>query len=344
MAVLNEADLKERIKTRPIGIYLIYGEESYLKKVYVEKIVSKTVDKVFADFNYRVFDGENVSLSDVYDYVVSAPFGAQTRCAVVKDFPLDALDDGGFKGLEALLSDAPAESALIFCFLTCEPKGAKWNGFRKLFEERGGAFRLDKRTSAELARILENGAKKRGVSFGAGVAAHMVSCVGNDLNSLLNEMEKLRAYVGGGEIKKSDVDAVCVKNLDARVFDMARDLLAGRPEPALKKLRALFERREDEFQILGALTAVYSDIYRVKAAERAGLKSGAVAKYYNYTGKEFRLRNAARDAARLTFGEIDERVGFLMEADAALKSLPVDKKLILEQTIIKLAGAGGEKK
>ena len=54
MPVLNESALKEKLKSNPVGIYLIYGEENYLKKVYTEKIIKKTVDPSFEDFNFHV--------------------------------------------------------------------------------------------------------------------------------------------------------------------------------------------------------------------------------------------------------------------------------------------------
>ena len=66
---------------------------------------------------------------------------------------------------------------------------------------------------------------------------------------------------------------------------MIRDLTAGRFDSAFTKLSVLFEQREDEFQILGALIASYSDIYRAKAAVKAGGRAEDVAKYYSYAAE-----------------------------------------------------------
>ncbi len=338
MAVLNESALKDKIKSDPLGIYLIYGEESYLKKTYTEKIISKVVDESFADFNLHVFDGKETSLADIYDSTQAVPMMAESTCVHVKDFPLDSLDDGGFEQLETLLSDNPTECVLIFSFIAHEPKGAKWNKAVKMFDKFGYSVKLEKKTLNDLVRMLESGAKKRGKEFGKGVASYLISCVGSDLNTLLNETEKVCAYADG-QISKSDVDAVCIKSLDARVFDMIRDLTAGRFDSAFKKLSKLFEQREDEFQILGALIASYSDIYRAKAAVKSAGKAELIAKYYNYAGKEFRLSNAASTSASLSFEAIEECVEILAEADMSLKSTSMDKRLVLEQAVVKLARA-----
>ncbi|MEE1011242.1 MAG: hypothetical protein U0L11_04315, partial [Acutalibacteraceae bacterium] len=168
----------------------------------------------------------------------------------------------------------------------------------------------------------------------------LITCVGSDLNTLLNETEKVCAYAQGEEVLRSDVDAVCIKSLDAKVFDMIKDLTAGRFDSAFRKLSQLFEQREDEFQILGALIAQYSDIYRAKAAVKSGNRAEVVAKYYNYAGKEFRLTNAARNGSSLSFEAIGECVEILLQADNTLKSSALDKRLVLEQTVVKLARAG----
>ena len=220
MPSLNESALKEKLRDNPVGVYLIYGEEAYLKKTYVDKIVSKTVDPAFEDFNFHTFDGKECTLSEVYESAEAVPMMAETKCVLIKDFPLDTLDENGFEQLERVVRENPDDCALVFSIIAYEPKGAKWTKAVKLFEKYGFAVKLDKKTTIELVKLLESGAKKRGKPFSSGVASYLISCVGSDLNTLLNEMEKVCAYAQGDEVLKSDVDAVCIKSLDARVFDM----------------------------------------------------------------------------------------------------------------------------
>ena len=340
MPALNESALKDKLKENPVGVYLIYGEESYLKKTYTDKIVSKTVDSAFEDFNFHTFDGKECTLSEEYDSAEAVPMMAETKCVLVKDFPLDTLDENGFEQLERVVRENPDDCALIFSFVAYEPKGAKWNKAVKLFEKYGYTVKLDKKTSIELAKMLENGAKRRGRPFAKGVAQYLISCVGSDLNTLLNETEKVCAYAQGEEVLKSDVDAVCIKSLDAKVFDMIKDLTSGRFDSAFRKLSLLFEQREDEFQILGALIAQYSDIYRAKAAVKSGGRAEMIAGFYNYAGKEFRLSNAARNGSSLSFENIGECIEILLQADTTLKSSALNKRLVLEQTVVKLARVG----
>ncbi len=340
MPILNESALKDKLKDNPVGVYLIYGEESYLKKTYIDKIISKTVDPAFEDFNFHAFDGKECTLSEIYESAEAVPMMAETKCILVKDFQLDTLDDNGFEQLERVVKENPDDCALIFSFVAYEPKGTKWTRVIKLFEKNGYPVKFEKKTSMELIKMLESGAKRRGKPFSKGTANYLITCVGSDLNTLLNETEKVCAYAQGEEVLKSDVDAVCIKSLDAKVFDMIKDLTAGRFDSAFRKLSQLFEQREDEFQILGALIAQYSDIYRAKAAVKSGNRAEIIAKYYNYAGKEFRLTNAARNGSSLSFDAIAECIDILLQADTTLKSSALDKRLVLEQTVVKLARAG----
>lgn len=50
----------------------------------------------------------------------------------------------------------------------------------------------------------------------------MIERCGSDLNLLLNELDKLSALAGTGEITRSHIEAAGYKNLEASVFDLAK--------------------------------------------------------------------------------------------------------------------------
>lgn len=340
MAEIDESGLKELIKKNPVGAYLIYGEEEYLVKVYTERLVNASVDESFRDFNFHVFEGENVEIPEIYESASAVPMMAESKCVLVKNYPFGTAGDGEMKALEELLKDNPEDNCLIFSYPAGAPKATDIKHASSLFSKYGYVVKFDKKTKGELRKILESGALKREKSFEKGVADYLISCVGDDLNLLGNELEKVCAYAGES-IKYSDVDAVCIKSLDARVFDMVKDLVAGHFDAAFRKLSQLFARREDEYMILGALIAQYTDMYRACAAVSAGRRAAEVSSYYpSYKGKDFRLNNAARNASDMSLPQIGKCIEILAKADTALKSTRADKKQVLEQTLVSLARAG----
>jgi len=65
-------------------------------------------------------------------------------------------------------------------------------------------------------------------------------------------------------------------------------------------LHRLFYQREKPIMILSVLSGCYVDLYRAKAAASAGVPAESLAAEFKYRGREFVLRNAARDSARLS--------------------------------------------
>lgn len=336
MASFTENDLKEKIRTNPCGAYFLYGEETYLVKVYTDRIVNALVDESFTDFNLHVLEGQ-CDVSEIYDAVMAVPVMSETKCVVVKDFDPEDESNSVLEAFESMLKDNPEDNALVLSFPTTVPKGKFSTSLQNLFSKYGTVVNFSKKTVSDLAKIVEAGAKKRGKTFSAGVSQSFVNCVGTDMNLLLNELDKLCAYADD-TITNADVNAVCSRNLDAKAFDMVRELTAGRFSEAFAILSTLFALRESEILILGALISQYSDMYRARAAKNAGEKPAAVAQYYpSYSGKEFKLDKAGRVAEKMSLDQIGRCIDILSDADRAMKSTAVNPKMLLEQTLVKLS-------
>lgn len=344
MPELTEADLKLKIKSAPVGAYLLCGDEDYLIKVYTDKLIKTCVDESFYDFNLHVFDKEgkdDKDLSEIYENAMAVPMMAESKCVLVKNYPVEDLDEGDLNALRELLTDNPEDNCLIFSYPSSQPKAKDLAPVVKLFSELGYVVKLNRKTASEISAILERGAVKRGKKFDKGVANYLINSVGNDLNLLNNELEKVCAY-GGDVITKSDVDAVCIKSVETKVYDMINELTSGNFDKAFRLLSALFAQREDEYMILGAINSQYADIYRAKAARKADKTFGElIAGYPAYKGKEWRLDKMNRFAGSLSFEQLARIFEILADADTALKSTSRDKKQVLEQTLVLLSRTSG---
>lgn len=344
MPVLSETEFKEKIKQNPIGIYLLYGEENYPVKIYTERLAKAAVDESFADFNLHIFECEDADLTDIYENAMAVPMMAESKCVIVKNYPVSEAEDSDIEMLERLLSDNPDDNCLVFSYPSEQPQAKAMNKMAKIFAAYGSVLNFTKKQGNELVRMIESGARKRGKSFDRGVSEYMVGCVGNNMNLLANELEKVCAY-SGDVITAGDIDAVCIKTLEADVFNMTGDLIRGNFEKAFHTLGRLFEKREDEFMILGAMISQYTDIYRAKAAAKGGGKMSDIALAYpaSYKGKEFRLSKALKTASSMSFEQISECLEILAGTDIRMKSTQLDKKQMLEKTLVELARVAGRR-
>ena len=338
MARLNEAQLKVQIKNGDIlNAYLIYGEESYLKEHYISQLKKKIVDPTFESFNLHQFEGKDTTLDDILKDAQMLPMMSEYNLVIVHDYPITK-SKSDIKMLTEFLEDVPESTVLIFHYDAIEPD-VKSAGFKKIltaFDNAGAVVNLEKRSESDVAKLLVIGAKKRGSEIDINNAKYLISVSGNDLKVLLNELDKLSYYAQGKEITKDIIDNMATKCLQARIYDLSKAVVSGNSDNAYAIIDTLFNMKEDPISILAVIGGVYVDMYRVKCAKTAGFSYDDVSKHFNYKGKEFVLRNASRDCAVLTENQLRKSLDEIMNTDLKLKSTSTDKKLLLEELIVKL--------
>lgn len=338
MAEIGEQQLRKQIKENSFeNAYLIYGEESYLKEYCVSQMREKIVDKTFESFNYHFFDGKDISLDEILKDAQMLPMMSEYNLVVARDYPVDKTQSD-IKLLEEYLSDCPDTTVFILWYDSLEPdvKSAKFKKLIKAFDSVGAVVNMQKRSESDVARLLVSGAKKRGAVLDIDNAKYLISVSGNDMKNLLNELDKLSYFVKDGEITKDIIDNMATKCLQARIYDLSKFVVSGNSDKAYEVLDTLFAMKEEPVIILSAISSVYVDMYRVKCAKAAGFTYDDVAKHYNYRGREFALRNASRDCANLSEKQLTSSLDAITNTDIKMKSTAVDKKLLIEELIIKL--------
>lgn len=339
MPVLDEAELKLQIKASQFAnFYLIYGEEKYLVKHYSNLLEKKIVDPAFVDFNLHIYDGKNVDLDEIAVAAEALPMMSEYACIIIKDLAVDSLNAEDSARLEEIVNDIPESTVIIISLptLNVNMKNPKCKKLLDCFVKNGNVVEFSHFTLQKLAKLIEKGAKDRDCTFGFSEANYLISSVGDDMTVVLNELEKICAYKKSGVITKEDIDAVVVKSMQARAFDLAKALVANNCDTAMSILDTLFSMKEEPISILGAIIVPYVDMYRAKVYLSGGLRAEDASKDFNYKNKEFRLTNAARSASKYSVKQLRSFLEVLFEADNLLKSTSVDQRLVLEQTITKL--------
>ena len=261
---------------------------------------------------------------------------------LVSDYPLDKSTED-FNELKEFFKDIPESSIIVFYYDNIEldlKKSAKWKSIEAAFAKAGSSVNLEKRTESELAKLIVNSAKKRGCTIDSNNARYLISVVGNDIQTIFNELEKLCAYANSGEITKQEIDELAVKSLQARVYDLSKFILRSNSDGAYSVLNTLFAQKEEPISILAVISSCYIDMYRVKCAKAANENENELSKYYAYKGREFLIKNASRDCSTISFESLRESIDVLQKADELMKSSSIDKNLLLEETVAKLLLTG----
>ena len=338
MAVVSEQALKNEIKNTARNVYILLGDDGYLKKLYTKKLTDMYTDEDDI-FNFQKFTA-NCELQEVYDAVLQFPVMAEKKIVILADYDFEKCSKTDFDKLCTIIADTPDSCVFILLYDVLEVVVKKNNKLAKLIsaaeKNNGIAAELNHRTLPELVKMLTSGAEKRGCRFDGAAARYLVEMVGEDINTLKNELDKLCGYVSNGEITKQTIDLVCTKTVEASVYNLSKQIVDCNMTAALKTLDELFYLKVEPIVILSTISGFYVDMYRAFVAKERGMRSEEIAKEFGYFGREFVVRNAMKDSAKFDYGRFELSFDALRLADKSLKSFSGDGRTALESLVVKL--------
>lgn len=339
MAIINENELKTSIKASQFSnLYFLFGEEKYLVRHYTSLLQKKIVDPSFADFNLHIYDGKTADIDEISAAAEALPMMSEYSCIVIKDIPVDNLNSEEAECFIEFISDIPETTVVIITLptLSVNMKNPKAKKVYSTLEKYGSVIEFGRFGMQQLVKLIEKGAKERNCIFAYSESSYLISLVGDDLSVINNELQKICSYKKEGQVTKEDIDAVVVKSIQARAFDLAKALVANNCDTAMDILDTLFAMKEEPINILGAIITPYVDMYRAKVYSSGGSRPEDGAKDFNYKNKEFRLTNGGRSASKYSVKQLRCFLEVLFKADTLLKSTSSDGRIVLEQTITRL--------
>ena len=206
--------LNEDIKTGNFkGAYLLFGEEAYLKKQYKERLREAILPEG-DQMNYAYYEGGGINPAELIDLAETMPFFAERRLIVVEN-------SGFFKSAVPELADYIKTMPETACFLFVEREADKRGRMYKAVKAKGRAVELGRQDEKTLLRWIGGNVTREGKRIKESTARHLVSIVGDDMERLVNELEKLFSYtLGREEITEQDIDEICTVQITNQIFAM----------------------------------------------------------------------------------------------------------------------------
>lgn len=321
--MLTETQLKAELTKKSFrSTYLLFGDDPYLVKHYTdlaaEKIVGENRDLNLAELS------ESTGVDRIFEAINQLSFTGDRLCVLVRDYNFESCPIKDFKALQQTISNAPVNNTLILCCEAFEITPKKSDRFKKLAATiegaGGGVCQLNHKSNAQLIKMLCDGAARRGCTLRPDAAGYLIETCTNDLNILQNELEKLVAYVNSGEITRETIDCVCPKTVAASIYDLARHIMNGQGDRAIRLLHDLQLMGLSNVEILANITGFYVDLYRAKAAAKSGISADRAAEDLGYPkNRAFVMKNAMRDARAVSDKALSEILRELLLADKIVK-------------------------
>ena len=316
-------------------IYYISGNNSWLKQRCLNKII-KEINNQKAKCEIYNFEGKNISINEVIDICESIPFGCDFKCIIIKDWELDKISDREMKVLIDIFSDIASFCSIIIVNMNISILKTKIKKLIDIIKKEGMLIEVTNPSPADIVDFIIFEIKKNNCDISKINAKKLMEYCSSDLNKISQEIDKLAAYCQDREIKLEDINLLVVPSLEIRVFDMIKFINNKNKKAAIDMLKDLLENKEEPVAILSIMSMSFLDVYRAKIAKQNNKTPKEVIELFDYKGKEFRVNKAFLESEKYSFGQLKRIINLFIEADYKLKTSSLDKKTLLEETLIKL--------
>ena len=330
-------ELKTHIKAKQPGrLYIFHGEEVFLLNHYLGALRKLILDPLTESFNYHSLNHENFDMRDFADAVEAMPMMAEATLVTVDDVDLFKLPEADREKMGQILSDIPEWCTVVFTFETVAWKADK--RFKKLWDAIDNAaliVEFAKQDQRDLVAWIQRHFAAHNKRISGELCVYLTEITGGTMTALSSEIDKISAYSGADEIKKSDIDAVTEPVLDAVVFQMTDLLSAGNYAAALDKLQQLLKMQQEPLSILGAVGGHFRRISTARTLLDHGRNSTELQKLYGLT--DYPARKLMDTARRFRPEYCAKAANLVLETDYQIKTSFDDADRLLELLLLRLA-------
>lgn len=329
------SELKKLSAEGPKKIYLLYGEESYLREAYFAQIRKLCLGDADESFDYHKLDGSTMSVSDFAEAINAVPFLSERSLVEIRGFDLNHCREADAEYLKKLFSDFPDYCTAVFIQDgDYEPDGRL--SLIKAMKKSGSAICFTPQDEGALSRWIAKRFAALGKSISREDAEYLIFCAGTLMNGLISEIEKLAAGAKGDVIHRGEIDAMVQRIPEADVFEMVDLLGAGKYDAAALRLGALLAAREEPIKLLALIGMQMRRIFALKAAESAGASRQKAMELAGIKF-DFQYRKLSESAKRYSIAKISSDVRLCAEYDYRMKSTGIDSAELLEELFTLLA-------
>lgn len=307
-------------------VYLLYGEERYLKEQYKHKLLS-ALNTEEDTMNFSRYEGKGVSERELIDLAETLPFFADYRVILLED-------TGFFKNktekLAEYMENLPEHLVMIFS----EQEVDKRNKLYKTVGKSGYIAEFSAQKTDVLMKWILQKLKKENKKITQPVMELFLEKTGTDMSLISQELEKLLSYTMGREvIRQEDVLAICTSRVENQIFAMVRAVSEKKQKKALQLYYDLLALKEPPMRILYLLAREMNLILQVKEMKVAGFDQKTIASKAGIA--PFAVRNYLPLADRYTSETLKQAVEEFTEAETLVKTGRLSDVLSVEMMIVK---------
>ncbi len=314
--------------------YIFHGDDTYSQKETLAGLLNKLGDPALLDLNTTRFT-DLMPFVELRQRCDALPFLAPARVVIVNDLFSSKPGQEFLKELLAYLPEVPDTTRLVFL----ESKEMReTNKFVQLAraEKKGYEKSFMRPRGPEVERWIHNRVEQKHGHI-SHEAAHLLAVnVGNNLDILDNELDKLVAFKENGEgtIESSDVSRLSPYVAEANIFDLVDALGNRNGKRASLLLQQKFNEGTEPFYLFSMFVRQFRLLIQVKELADAGYRPQGIAreiKQHSYVvGKLY------QQARGFSMAELEQIYHHLLEIDIAAKTGEADMRTALDLLVANL--------
>ncbi len=268
-------------------IAFFIGTDEYLKTEGAKRVIDRLLPPDARDFGLDVVDGACDRADDVVEAVARVTDGLRTPSFLGGNKVVWLREANFLPGAKGRAAEAQAAKEAVAAFtegLMAHPlpeghtlivsatalprtsKFAKWAEKNAEIVDCGGevrSYQMEKVAAERLEAVLP----ESGLTMAPAVRAAFAQRVGADTRTIVSELAKLRAYVGGAaEATLQDVEAITSSSVGTEPFALAEAIQARSPAKIVKTIALLRQDRNAAFPAAAIVLNTLNDLCALRDA------------------------------------------------------------------------------
>jgi DNA polymerase-3 subunit delta len=281
MALISEAELRQRIKTKASGAYVLFGEEDYLKAASLADLRAMAVggcEPSLVQFNRTVLTEENYSPEALLGGASAVPVMNDMRITEA-EVRLGALREDQWKSLLSVLSEATTyrgSVTVVKCPADAFDHGdlpKRPSAKLKELAEAADCVYFGFQPEFRLKKWLMRHFLSQKMKTDDAALNKIIEICGTDMFTLRGEVDKLCAYAashGTDYVDDTMPPIVCSANEHEVAFELTNAIISANKQTALTALKRYKDRRESPVAVMGMITRAVSDMMYISALAASG--------------------------------------------------------------------------
>ena len=250
--------------------YLLYGEEDYLIKEEVKKIINKAkID----DMSISNYDLEIDSIKNIIEDCETVSLFNPTKAIIINNcnyFNRVKCEEEDINLLLQYLSNSNPDTILIIISHNSTIDSTK--KISKKIKEVGTILEFNKVNPTTLVKKMFGDYKISSTSIDL-----LISRVGENIETLASEVNKLKIYkIDEKVISDEDIINCSIFNIDTDIFKFIDNIINKNKEEALTTYHEMLKNNEEPIKVIALLASKFRLMYQATKLDRKGMNSNDI--------------------------------------------------------------------